>query len=64
MNKQETKFLVLTLVELSDITKHTIKELSNISQRLDVLHKCLTNFIIQKGAPNVKDHSNFDPRGN
>ena len=49
MNKAETKLIVAGLLELSDI-----------AERLDALHKFLTDFLIQKGAPYVKDPDNSD----
>jgi len=49
VDKQETKLVVAGLLELSDITG-----------RLDALHEYLTDFLIQKGSPNVKDPDNID----
>ena len=43
MNKKETKLIVAGLLELSDI-----------AERLDALHKYLTDFLIQKGVPHKK----------
>jgi len=43
MDKEETKLVVAALLELSDI-----------AERLDALHKYLTDFLLQKGAPHEK----------
>ncbi|MBA7623572.1 hypothetical protein ES703_30969 [subsurface metagenome] len=53
MDKEETKLTVAALLELSDI-----------ADRLDALHKYLTDFLLQKGAPHVKDPDDSDYRGN
>jgi len=54
MNQEETKIVVAALLELSDI-----------AERLDALHKYLTDFLIQKGAPHEKDRQKrFDANNN
>lgn len=53
MDQEETKLIVTGLLELSDI-----------AERLDALHKYLTDFLIQKGAPHVKNPNNPDNRRN
>lgn len=53
MDKEETKLVVTGLLELSDI-----------AERLDALHKYLTDILIQKGAPHVETPDDFDVGGN
>ncbi len=50
MDKEETKLIVSALLELSDI-----------AERLDALHKYLTDFLLQKGAPHEPNPDSFEP---
>lgn len=52
MDNEETKLIIAALLELSDI-----------SERLDALHKYLTDFLLQKGAPN-ETHRSFEDDSN
>lgn len=49
MNKEETRLLSQLAVLLYQAI-----------EKLDVLHKTITDYIIQKGEPNVKDPGNTD----
>lgn len=51
MDHEETKLIVAGLLELSDI-----------AERLNALHKYVTNFLIQKGVAREKSRKKpFDP---
>lgn len=53
MDKEETHFMVESLVTIHMLT-----------QALEELHESLTDFVIQKGAPNVQNPDDLDIRRN
>ncbi len=53
MNKEETTFIAESLIDLNSLI-----------DVIELLHKSLTEFILQKGEPNVESPNNSNRGGN